>query len=151
MGCPASRQATEAARPPVDRTAGVPVVPSRNAPVPYVHLASPAARQCSASSAACWSTASPATGSAGPNALVSPTISAQSTTAGSSAGSTAKAAHASADQLAASRSSSSVRDAVAASVTYPAPSRASSQVSVVVTTPAVVTFSRSQAIFGAAK
>ena len=44
-----------------------------------------------------------------------------------------------------------MRDAVAASVTYPAPSRASSQVSVVVTVPSRVRFSRSQAIFGAAK
>ncbi len=44
-----------------------------------------------------------------------------------------------------------VRDAVAASVTYPAPSRASSQVSVVVTTPSAVRFSRSQVILGAAK
>ena len=44
-----------------------------------------------------------------------------------------------------------MRDAVAASVTYPAPSRASSQVSVVVTTPSAVRFSRSQVIFGAAK
>ena len=44
-----------------------------------------------------------------------------------------------------------VRDAVAASVTYPAPSRCSSQVSVVVTVPSAVRFSRSQVIFGAAK
>ena len=44
-----------------------------------------------------------------------------------------------------------MREAVAASVTYPAPSRCSSQVSVVVTTPSAVTFSRSHVIFGAAK
>ncbi len=44
-----------------------------------------------------------------------------------------------------------MREAVAASVTYRAPSRCSSQVSVVVTTPSRVTFSRSQVIFGAAK
>ena len=40
---------------------------------------------------------------------------------------------------------------MAASVTYPAPSRASSQLSVVVTVPSAVRFSRSQVIFGAAK
>jgi hypothetical protein len=40
-----------------------------------------------------------------------------------------------------------VRDAVAASVTYSPPSRASSHVSVVVTTPSPVRFSRSQVIF----
>jgi hypothetical protein len=44
-----------------------------------------------------------------------------------------------------------VREAVAASVTYPPPRRCSSQLSVVVTTPFTVTFSRSQVIFGAAK
>ena len=44
-----------------------------------------------------------------------------------------------------------MRDAVAASVTYRAPSLCNSQVSVVVTTPSRVTFSRSQVIFGAAK
>ena len=44
-----------------------------------------------------------------------------------------------------------MRDAVAASVTYPAPSRCSSHLSVVVTTPSAVRFSRSQVIFGAAK
>ena len=44
-----------------------PVHASMNAPVPYVHLASPAVRQCSANSAACWSTHVPVTGAAGPN------------------------------------------------------------------------------------
>ena len=82
-----------------------------------MHLAWPAAKQRSASSAACWSTASPATGTAFPKAAVSPVTAAQSATSGSMAGSRPKIPHASADQPAASRSSSSVRDAVAASVT----------------------------------
>ena len=82
-----------------------------------MHLAWPAAKQRSASSAACWSTASPATGTAGPNADVSPVTAAQSATCGSRPGSTPKAAQARSDQSAASRSSSIVRDAVAASVT----------------------------------
>jgi len=133
----------------------VPVVTSRNAPVPKVHLASPSARQPSASNAACWSTAIPATGSEGPNAVVSPTTPAQSVTSGRAAASRPKAAQAASDQAARSRSSSRVRDAVAASVTYPAPSRASSQLSVVVTVPSpeigCARFSRSHVIFGAAK
>ena len=100
-----------------------------------MHLASPAARQPSASSAACWSTAIPATGRTPPNAEVSPTTPAQSVTAGSASISRPNAAHAVADHATESRSSNMVRDAVAASVTYPAPSRSSSQVSVVVTVP----------------
>ncbi len=86
-----------------------------------------------------------------PKTVVSPTTPAQSATRGRVPGSTPNAAHAGSDHWTASRSSSIVREAVAASVTYPAPRRCSSHVSVVVTTPSVVTFSRSQVIFGAAK
>ena len=42
--------------------------------MPNVHLASPGVRQLSASSAACWSTISPATGIVGPKTSVLPTI-----------------------------------------------------------------------------
>ena len=52
--------------------------------MPYVHLASPAAQHDSASSAACWSTQIPATGSAGgPSRLVSPIAPALSQISGS--------------------------------------------------------------------
>ena len=83
---PRSCQATQPTSPFADRRGWVPTVASRNAPVPYVHLASPGARQASANSAACWSTASPHTGSSRPNAVVVPTVSAQVATAGSVAG-----------------------------------------------------------------
>ena len=136
----------------MDRGADVPVVTSRKAPVPYVHLASPRARQPWPNRAACWSTAMPATGTGRPpNTVVSPATASQSATPGIAAGSMPNSSQARGDHVVASRSSSIVRDAVAASVTYRAPSLCSSQVSVVVTTPSRVTFSRSQVIFGAAK
>src|SRR5665213_2724453 len=128
-----------------------PVVTSRKAPVPYVHLAWPAARQPSPTSAACWSTARPVTGSDGPNAAVVPIGVAHPTTSGRSVRARPKIATASSDQPRLSRSSTMERDAVVTSVTN-SPVRAwSSQVSVVVTTPSVVRLRRNQASFGAEK
>ena len=87
-----SRHTTDADSPAPDRFATEPVVTRRNAPVPYVHLASPAARHPSARSAACWSTAIPVIGSGRPNAAVSPANPAQSATAGSAPASRPNAA-----------------------------------------------------------
>ena len=151
VGEPSNRQATDAVSPFVDRRAAEPRLASRKAPVPYVHLASPGRRQPSPSSAACWSTSSPVSGTRGPNASVAPNDPLASTTSGRSSSPSPNAAHASADQRHASRSRSIVREAVDASVTK-APVRAcTSHASEVVTTPSRVRFSRSQAIFGAAK
>jgi hypothetical protein len=146
-----SCQATHATSPLCERRAAAPVVASRKAPVPKVHLASPASRQASANSAACWSTARPTTGTSGPNVVVLPTGWAQVTISGSSSSSTPKSWVASGAQATRSRSRSNEREAVAASVTNAPHSRWSSQASVVVATPSRVTFSRSQAIFGATK
>ena len=77
------RQATDVVRPFAERGAGSPVLASRNAPVPKVHLALPTSRQPSASSAACWSTMKPATGTSPTEGVVVPTISSQETRRGS--------------------------------------------------------------------
>ena len=128
----------QAARPVVDRTGDVPVLASRNAPVPYVHFTSPAWRQDSANSAACWSTTSPPTGTVTPpNTDVSPTTRSHATTSGNAYSVSPKTSSSAGDHAARSRSSRAVRDAVAASVTKPPPqSRWSSHISVVVTTSA---------------
>src|SRR2546425_9086703 len=120
-----------------------------NAPVPYVHLASPGVKQDSANSAACWSTTRPVTGSGSPNTLVSPTAAAQSTISGWAPGSRPKSEHASGDQLALSRPSSSVRDAVAAAVTKAPATPRFNHASTVVITPSSPPSGLSQATFGA--
>jgi hypothetical protein len=149
---PPSRHATQPTSPLLERTARSPTEARRKAPVPYVHFASPVARQAWANNAACWSTASPATGSGrSPNAVVSPTGPAQGTISGRAAGSTPNSAQARSDHATRSRSSSSVREAVAASVTARPVMRCSSHASVVVTTPPSTPRSRSHAIFGAEK
>src|SRR5207244_7302239 len=105
---PASLHATQAASRDRERGTPSPAVARMNAPVPYVHLASPGAKQDSANSAACWSTTSPATGSGSPNTVVSPTDAAQSTISGWVAGSISNSAQASSDQVVLSRSSNNV-------------------------------------------
>ena len=72
---PPIRQATDDVRPVVERTGVVPVFDSRKAPVPNVHLAMPDSRHASASSAACWSTTIPPTGTSVPKDDVVPMIS----------------------------------------------------------------------------
>jgi hypothetical protein len=101
--------------------------------------------------AACWSTAKPVTGSSPPKTFVVPMFVVQLTISGNVAGSTPNNAHASADHWRVSRSISAVRDAVLTSVTYAPVRRWISHESVVVTTPAVVTFSRSHNTFGPTK
>jgi len=52
-GSPASWYATVLSSPWVERTSSVPVLSSRKLPVPYVHLASPGAKQVCPNRAAC--------------------------------------------------------------------------------------------------
>src|SRR5207244_9903867 len=52
---PASLHATQAASRDRERGTPSPAVARMNAPVPYVHLASPGSKHDSANSAACWS------------------------------------------------------------------------------------------------
>jgi hypothetical protein len=68
-----------------DGAAVSPVCSSRNEPVPYVFLASPGRKQAWPKSAACWSPAMPAIGTAAPNndGSVSPTTPLESTTSDS--------------------------------------------------------------------
>jgi hypothetical protein len=148
---PWMRQATEPVSPAAERTARVPVLASRNAPVPKVHLAVPGSQQPSASRAACWSTISPPTVIGAPNAVVVPTISSQSAIRGSASPSSSNICSSSRSQSIRSISRIRERLAVAGSVTNSPVSLWTSQLSVVVTTPSVVTCRRSQVIFGAEK
>ena len=61
-------QATVVTSPFFESGASVPVLTRRNAPVPYVHFASPTAKQAWPNRAACWSPASPAIGTSPPMA-----------------------------------------------------------------------------------
>ena len=119
--------------------------------MPNVHLASPGVRQLSASSAACWSTISPATGIVGPKTSVLPTIWSQPTISGSASPVSPNRPSRSSSHATVSSAINSDRLAVEASVTNAPHSRCTSQVSVVVTTPAVVMFARIHAILGAEK
>src|SRR5580700_9359449 len=145
---PRSRQATEVVSPAADRTGVVPVQASRNAPVPKVHLASPAWMHASPSRAACWSTISPVTGSSPPKTRVVPTIASFGTIAGSGSAARPNTSSSSPFHATSSRPTRRERLAVEASVTNAPHSWCTSQVSLVVTTPPVVTFSRSQRILG---
>ena len=85
--------------------------------MPKVHLAVPASRQASASSAACWSTMSPVTGTLPPNSRVTPTMSSLATISGRASSLNPKRSRSSPDQSAVSRSKTRERLAVEASVT----------------------------------
>ena len=119
--------------------------------MPNVHLAVPGCEHPCASSAAGWSSTSPPTAIGSPNAVVVPTLSSQATIRGIGSSSSPNSASRPRSQSTRSMSNSSDRLAVDASVTNSPQSWCTSQLSVVVTTPSVVTWRRSQVIFGAEK
>ncbi len=148
---PAIRQATDDVNPVVERTGVFPVFDSRKAPVPNVHLAIPGSKHASASSAACWSTTMPPTGTSGPNADVVPMISSLAAMRGRCSPVRPNSASNSGLHSRPPSSTAAERLAVVASVTNSPVSWCSSHVSDVVTTPADSTLRRSHAIFGAEK
>jgi hypothetical protein len=107
----------EAVSPAVERVGIVPVLASRNAPVPNVHLASPGRRQASPSRAACWSTTNPPTFALLPKASVVPTTVSHGAISGSRSPSNPNRPRSSGSQPPVSRSVTSERLAVEASVT----------------------------------
>ena len=145
------RQATELVSPWAERTAWAPVLASRKAPVPKVHLARPGWVQPSASSAACWSTTRPPTAIGVPNALWCRPARRRPRSGGAPRPASRTARGARGSQATLSRPVSRDRLAVDASVTSSPQRWWTSQLSVVVTTPSVVTLRRSQAILGAEK
>ncbi len=98
-----------------------PAFSSTNDPVPYVFLPIPGSVHAWPNSAACWSPATPATGTAWPckaSGRVTPSTPALARTSGSARAGTPKSSNSSGSQRPAAMSNSIVRDAFEGSVTY---------------------------------
>ena len=120
-GSPSAWNATVEASPWVETTGSLPVLSSRNAPVPYVHLASPGAKQAWPNSAACWSPIAAPMTTPGSTWVARPCTVALGRTCGSIARGTSNASPNPSSQSNVRRSISMVRLALVTSVTWTPP------------------------------